>query len=362
MSSSNTPAGWYTDPEDAAQLRHWDGSAWTEHRASGGAPPHGHAASQAREVPAASTQTANEWRAADGSTSSPAKPWYRRGWGIAVIVVGFLFVVGALFGEDSETTPAASETPSVSPTPADEPAMTAAEKEAAEQEAAEQEAEEAAEAERAAAEEAAEARKQAKREAAERAAAKREAARKARAEKAAATQKFSGAGAKVLRIDKGDEPMVATITHQGSSNFSIFNIDSSGADIDLLVNEIGSYAGTVLFDAMEGERTAALKVEADGPWSITMRPVQYARSWDSGKSIKGNGSDVLVVNEVFDGGLATANITHSGSSNFAVFAYGDSQDLLVNEIGRYKGEVLVPGGTVVLELEADGPWAIKRTG
>jgi hypothetical protein len=29
---SSPPAGWYADPEDATQLRYWDGSGWTEHR------------------------------------------------------------------------------------------------------------------------------------------------------------------------------------------------------------------------------------------------------------------------------------------------------------------------------------------
>jgi len=33
----NTPAGWYPDPSDQAQLRWWDGSAWTQHTHS--APP-----------------------------------------------------------------------------------------------------------------------------------------------------------------------------------------------------------------------------------------------------------------------------------------------------------------------------------
>jgi hypothetical protein len=29
---SQTPAGWFPDPQDPSQFRYWDGSAWTEHR------------------------------------------------------------------------------------------------------------------------------------------------------------------------------------------------------------------------------------------------------------------------------------------------------------------------------------------
>lgn len=35
------PADWYTDPEDEAQYRYWDGSSWTEHRAPRIADPDG---------------------------------------------------------------------------------------------------------------------------------------------------------------------------------------------------------------------------------------------------------------------------------------------------------------------------------
>src|SRR5512132_2078248 len=32
MTTPPTPAGWYPDPEQAGQLRYWDGGTWTEHR------------------------------------------------------------------------------------------------------------------------------------------------------------------------------------------------------------------------------------------------------------------------------------------------------------------------------------------
>jgi Protein of unknown function (DUF2510) len=38
---SGTPAGWYPDPEDAAQQRYWDGAQWTEHVAPATAPEAG---------------------------------------------------------------------------------------------------------------------------------------------------------------------------------------------------------------------------------------------------------------------------------------------------------------------------------
>ncbi len=35
---TNTPAGWYTDPEQPNQYRWWDGYAWTDHRSAPAAP------------------------------------------------------------------------------------------------------------------------------------------------------------------------------------------------------------------------------------------------------------------------------------------------------------------------------------
>ncbi len=49
MTTPSTPAGWYPDPEQAGQLRYWDGAAWTDHRS----PVQQPAAPQTPEPPAA---------------------------------------------------------------------------------------------------------------------------------------------------------------------------------------------------------------------------------------------------------------------------------------------------------------------
>ena len=48
-------------------------------------------------------------------------------------------------------------------------------------------------------------------------------------------------------------------------------------------------------------------------------------------------------------------------SNFAIWGYGDTRDLLVNEISPYTGVVIVPSGIIILVIEAEGPWSIEVT-
>jgi hypothetical protein len=170
---------------------------------------------------------------------------------------------------------------------------------------------------------------------------------------------LSGSGNAVPRFSiPEDAAAIATITHAGSENFAVWTIGADGAEHDLLVNIIGDYSGTVLFDEQTGIHSVAFRVDADGSWTITVMPVAQAFRWDQAASVTGTGDDVVLVDPPTTG-LTTVDITHNGSANFAVWAYGSTgTDLLVNEIGPYAGESLLGDGTFLVEIAADGSWSI----
>ena len=173
--------------------------------------------------------------------------------------------------------------------------------------------------------------------------------------------KLSGSGNKVPKFTiPEDAAAIATITNKGSANFVVTSLAADGSSNALLVNVIGSYSGTVLFDSSQGEHSVALQVESNGSWTITIKPLSSARTWNPSAALTGKGDDVVLVNPPLSG-LTTATITHKGSANFVVYAYSTSGgiDLLVNEIGNYSGESAMPDGTFALEVEADGTWTVR---
>jgi hypothetical protein len=166
---------------------------------------------------------------------------------------------------------------------------------------------------------------------------------------------LTGRGDKVVRFTiPEDAPAIARISHRGSSNFAVETIDANGTTNELLVNEIGNYGGNHMFD--NSAHSVAFKITADGSWRVLVRPISRARAWDPSTPLEGKGADVVRLVPA-SSGLVSLAIRHRGSSNFAVMAYsGTGTELLVNEIGNYSGEVLLPDGTFFLTVEADGSW------
>lgn len=180
-----------------------------------------------------------------------------------------------------------------------------------------------------------------------------EAAAKAAAEAAAAPKEYAGFGDDVVSITKhGPGAQVAIIEHAGGSNFAVHTLDATMDSTDLLVNTIGSYRGTVLFDVRSSRgETTALKITAGGGWTVKLVPLTSVRSFDGSVPMTGHGDDVFY----YKGAAKPATFTHNGSSNIAVHTYGTRPDLLINEIGAYTGTVVWAPG--LYKVTADGDWS-----
>lgn len=254
---------------------------------------------------------------------------------ITLAVFGVVAVL--LTGCGSQTAPATSPSPSPSATHLEDPAITAMVAAAAETIAA-RKAEETAAAEKKAADE--------------------EAEKKAAAAEAAKPRSYSGFGDDIVKIAKhGNTAEALAITHQGGRNFIVESLDSSLKDVDLLVNTIGNYSGTVLMDASGYTRvqTDSLKIRAGGAWTITLIPLQAIKSFDGSVPIEGAGDDVFY----YRGRTTSALFAHTGSRNIVLRTHGNRGDLLVNNIGSYTGRVVWAEG--LYEVSADGPWSATLT-
>jgi hypothetical protein len=174
--------------------------------------------------------------------------------------------------------------------------------------------------------------------------------------------RFHGRGDDVVRVHKPDRPLIAVIRHRGDSNFAVTTHNRRGRYLDLLVNTIGDYDGTVLVDDTRRARTGAMEVTADGRWRVVMRNLKAARLWrPAHRAVSGHGDTVLRVGAALRGPLVRLHARYRGRGNFIVIAHdGYRSDLLFNEIDRYRGRVLVPRGTKLLEIVADGRWRFTR--
>lgn len=174
---------------------------------------------------------------------------------------------------------------------------------------------------------------------------------------------ISGSGSDVIPLSvPGDGPALVDLSHNGSSNFIVRSLDSGLVFIDLLVNEIGSYSGrrglnVGHFSFSVPDLIRNLEIDADGAWSVTVRPVSQARAVTA--ALDGNGDDFV---RFLGPTPTTMQSTHDGSSNFIVVALepsGAFAEGVINEIGPYVGTDLIPRGTKYLDIQADGSWSTR---
>ncbi len=177
---------------------------------------------------------------------------------------------------------------------------------------------------------------------------------------------ISGTGSTVIQdVNIPAEFVVYSAVHNGTSNFIAHFYDCNDKR-EPLVNEIGNYSCTQIFNAthIDDSSSGMVEVNADGDWSITFSPVKAVVSNETSTSFSGYGANIT--GAFLSTGNMVCTVSHDGSSNFIVHAYelsenGDKQPV-ANEIGEYNGQSIIRTKKDTLyffNVDADGNWTIN---
>ena len=167
---------------------------------------------------------------------------------------------------------------------------------------------------------------------------------------------LTGTGDSIVDVDRPMSPALVRIEGNASSrHFSVINYGSNGERIDLLVNTTSPYQGVRPLDFLADEHTTRFEVSASGAWTIEIIPLSNIEFVDVPGEISGTGDYVFGLR----GNPDTAAIQGNSTSNFfAVISYGNQRNLLVNTTDPYEGVVIVPSGTLIIEVQASADWVI----
>lgn len=174
-------------------------------------------------------------------------------------------------------------------------------------------------------------------------------------------QRVGGNGNQVAPLTTGAGPVVLDITHHGAGHFVV---DALGPDLQSqsqLVYTDGPFSCRSLVNA-DDRSVRALRVQADGPWTIEATSVSSALPLDD--HARRPASDVLR----YEGGPGIATLRYEGAPQsddggyFLVDTFETDGsgflDELANHIGPWRGEAPLPGPCLV-HARSDGPWSIS---
>jgi hypothetical protein len=180
------------------------------------------------------------------------------------------------------------------------------------------------------------------------------------------SQTFSGTGDDVIDVLPISESVLIAVTHDGDSYFSVKSKTADDDYLDLVVSHIGPYSGTRLQElgsSYSGKKVLGLlDVSAEGNWTIEIKPLSKATSWNGKKTLTGTGDAVIKV----PAGTKAGNklvMTHAGENYFSVKTYtskGKYDSLKVTTVGTYSGKKTFGSKAKFIVVSGTDEWTLKR--
>jgi hypothetical protein len=167
-------------------------------------------------------------------------------------------------------------------------------------------------------------------------------------------------GPAVQDVNKWKGPAILQIKYTGGINFALWNYDANGKTIDILVNTLGNYAGTIPLDFVGNEQTARLQISAPGHYEITILPLSSIRHVTVPGTFNGTGDDVVLLD-----GPSVNTLKFDASQakmNFTLTSYFNGDLLpLVQTIAPNTGSVTLREPAPILVIHTQGNWSIEAS-
>jgi len=172
---------------------------------------------------------------------------------------------------------------------------------------------------------------------------------------------IKGNGDDVVDLDWAYGVALVEITGNPNSNhFAVISYGDDNEYLDLLANTSEVYSGTKLINLENDEIVKRFEVNASGDWLITVKPINEVRTAEVPGEIIGIGDDVFVIPSKNCDKLEISG--NESSKHFAVIAHSlvEGWNLLVNTSEPYRGSVLCPKQTLIIEVTSSMElWTIK---
>lgn len=169
---------------------------------------------------------------------------------------------------------------------------------------------------------------------------------------------LSGTGDAVEVLDAPNaDSYIATMGFSGDGNFVVTLSDPAGDRVEVLANHVGDYRGQSPVNFLVGDQFSILEVKANGPWAIELEPLlrwasrtEVSAGIEPGDSFSSGGDRLFTF---VPEGIRTVTFSCGDCSDtVTVDAYGAGREGLVQQMGPYQGEFVVPADTLVIHVQA----------